>query len=80
MAVGIRHTDHVASSIRKSWHQLRRQAAVARGIRPWSLVFLYTQPSGNVVALQDPLATTVVETVSVQYLINHDDLVHSNTV
>jgi hypothetical protein len=44
-AVGIRHADHVASSIRKSWQSLRRQAAVARsvyfarGLRPWSLVF-----------------------------------------
>jgi hypothetical protein len=28
--VGIRHADHVASSIRKSWQSLRRQAAVAR--------------------------------------------------
>jgi hypothetical protein len=45
-AVGIRHADHVAPSIRKSWQPLRRQAAVARsvqfarGLRPWSLVFL----------------------------------------
>jgi hypothetical protein len=30
MAVGIRHADHVAPSIRKSWQSLRRQAAVAR--------------------------------------------------
>jgi hypothetical protein len=30
MAVGIRHVDHVAPSIRKSWQSLRRQAAVAR--------------------------------------------------
>jgi hypothetical protein len=43
-AVGIRHADHVAPSIRKSWQSLRRQAAVAqsvqfaRGLRPWSLV------------------------------------------
>jgi hypothetical protein len=29
-AVGIRHADHVASFIRKSWQLLRRQAAVAR--------------------------------------------------
>jgi hypothetical protein len=29
-AVGIRHADHVAPSIRKSWQPLRRQAAVAR--------------------------------------------------
>jgi hypothetical protein len=28
-AVGIRHADHVAPSIRKSWQLLRRQAAVA---------------------------------------------------
>jgi hypothetical protein len=27
-AVGIRHADHVAPSIRKSWQSLRRQAAV----------------------------------------------------
>jgi hypothetical protein len=44
-AVGIRHADHVAPSIRISWQSLRRQAAVARsvyfvrGLRPWSLVF-----------------------------------------
>jgi hypothetical protein len=30
-AVGIRHADHVAPSIRKSW-QIRRQAAVARSV------------------------------------------------
>jgi hypothetical protein len=30
MAVGIRHADHVAPSIRKSWQSLCRQAAVAR--------------------------------------------------
>jgi hypothetical protein len=29
-AVGVRHADHVAPSIRKSWESLRRQAAVAR--------------------------------------------------
>jgi hypothetical protein len=28
-AVGIRHVDHVAPSIRKSWQSHRRQAAVA---------------------------------------------------
>jgi hypothetical protein len=28
-AVGIRHAEHVAPSIRKSWQSLRRQAAVA---------------------------------------------------
>jgi hypothetical protein len=44
--VGIRHADHVAPSIRKSWQSLRRQAAVARsvwfalGLRPWSLVLV----------------------------------------
>jgi hypothetical protein len=32
MAVGIRHADHVAPSIRKSWQSLRRQAAVARSV------------------------------------------------
>jgi hypothetical protein len=31
-AVGIRHDDHVTSSIRKSWQLLRRQAAVARSV------------------------------------------------
>jgi hypothetical protein len=29
-AVGIRHVGHVATSIRKSWHELRRQAAASR--------------------------------------------------
>jgi hypothetical protein len=32
MAVGIRHADHMALSIRKSWQSLRRQAAVARSV------------------------------------------------
>jgi hypothetical protein len=31
-AVGIRHADHMAPSIRKSWQSLRRQAAVARSV------------------------------------------------
>jgi hypothetical protein len=31
-AVEIRHADHVALSIRKSWQSLRRQAAVARSV------------------------------------------------
>jgi hypothetical protein len=31
-AVGIRHADHVAPSIRKSWQSLRRQAAVDRSV------------------------------------------------
>jgi hypothetical protein len=31
-AVGIRHTDHMAPSIRKSWQSLRLQAAVARSV------------------------------------------------
>jgi hypothetical protein len=31
-AVGIRHADHVAPSIRKSWKSLRRQAAVSRSV------------------------------------------------
>jgi hypothetical protein len=31
-AVGIRHADHVAPSIRKSWQSLLRQAAVSVGI------------------------------------------------
>jgi hypothetical protein len=31
-AVGILHADHVALSIRKNWHQLLRQAAVARSV------------------------------------------------
>jgi hypothetical protein len=45
MAVEICHADQVATSIRKNWHYLRRQAAVAqsvqfdRGLRPRSLVF-----------------------------------------
>jgi hypothetical protein len=30
--VRIRHADHVAPSIRKSWQSLRRQAAVARSV------------------------------------------------
>jgi hypothetical protein len=44
-AVRIRHADHVAPPIRKSWQSLRRQAAVtlsmyfARGLRPWSFSF-----------------------------------------
>jgi hypothetical protein len=31
-AVGIRHADHVAPSIRKSWQSLRRQAAIDRSV------------------------------------------------
>jgi hypothetical protein len=31
-AVGIRHANHVAASIRKSWYYLRRQAAVSRSV------------------------------------------------
>jgi hypothetical protein len=31
-AVGIRHADHIAPSIRKRWQLLRRQAAVARSV------------------------------------------------
>jgi hypothetical protein len=31
-AVGIRHADHVALFIRKSWQSVRRQAAVARSV------------------------------------------------
>jgi hypothetical protein len=30
---GIRCDDHAKPSIRKSWHQLRRQAAVARSVK-----------------------------------------------
>jgi hypothetical protein len=30
--LGIRHSDHMAPSIRKSWQLLRRQAAVARSV------------------------------------------------
>jgi hypothetical protein len=48
MAIRFRHTDHVAPSIRKIWQTLRRQAAVARGLRPWSLV-LYIQISAEIV-------------------------------
>jgi hypothetical protein len=32
MEVGIRHADHVAPLIRKSWQSFRRQAAVARSV------------------------------------------------
>jgi hypothetical protein len=32
MVVGIRHADHATPSIRKSWHELSRQAVVARSI------------------------------------------------
>jgi hypothetical protein len=28
----IRHAEHVASSILKSWHELRREAAVSRSV------------------------------------------------
>jgi hypothetical protein len=31
-AVWIRHADHMASSIHKSWQSLRRQAAIARSL------------------------------------------------
>jgi hypothetical protein len=31
-AIEIRHADHVAPSIRKSWQSLRRQATVARSV------------------------------------------------
>jgi hypothetical protein len=31
-AVGIRHADHVAPAIPKSWQSLHRQAAVARSV------------------------------------------------
>jgi hypothetical protein len=31
-AVGIRHADHVAPFIRKSWQPLNREAAVARSV------------------------------------------------
>jgi hypothetical protein len=31
-ALGIRHADHVAPSIRKSWQSLRRQAVVAQSV------------------------------------------------
>jgi hypothetical protein len=31
-AKGIRHADHIAPCIRKSWQSLRRQAAVARSV------------------------------------------------
>jgi hypothetical protein len=36
-AVGIRHADHVAPSIRKSWQSLRRQA---RGLRSWGFFII----------------------------------------
>jgi hypothetical protein len=31
-AVGIRHADHMAPSIRKSWQSLRQQATVAQSV------------------------------------------------
>jgi hypothetical protein len=31
-AIGIRHADHVAPSIRKNWQSLRQQSAVARSV------------------------------------------------
>jgi hypothetical protein len=31
-AVGIRHADHVAPSIHKSWQSLRRKETVARSV------------------------------------------------
>jgi hypothetical protein len=31
-AVGIRHADHVAPFIRKSWQSLRREVAAARSV------------------------------------------------
>jgi hypothetical protein len=42
-AGGIRHADHVATSIRKIWHSIHRQVVprlvlFARGLRPRSLV------------------------------------------
>jgi hypothetical protein len=49
-AVGIRHADQVAPSIRKSWQSLLRQAAVIRsvqfasGLRPWSFFLFYSIP------------------------------------
>jgi hypothetical protein len=53
-AVGIRHADHVAPFIRKSWQSFRRQAAFARpvqfarGLRPWSLVFFYLHSGDDI--------------------------------
>jgi hypothetical protein len=47
-AEGIRHADHVAPFIRKSWQSLRRQAAIARsvlfarGLRPWSFFLRFS--------------------------------------
>jgi hypothetical protein len=52
-AVGIRHADHVATYIRKSWHQLGQQAAVARsvqfarGLRPRNLVLHVLLPASG---------------------------------
>jgi hypothetical protein len=43
--VGFRHADHMASSIHKSWHQLRRQAAVARRVYPFNGFCRYTRSS-----------------------------------
>jgi hypothetical protein len=46
-AVEIRYADHVATSVSRSWHYLRRQAAVARsvyfarGLRPRSFLLTH---------------------------------------
>jgi hypothetical protein len=59
-AVGIRHPDHVAPSIRKSWHWLRRQAAVARslqlarGLRPQSFFYEWDETQSFNIASDGP--------------------------
>jgi hypothetical protein len=47
-AVEIRHDDHVAPSIRKSWQSLRRQAAVARTQTMEFFFFFMKLTSANV--------------------------------
>jgi hypothetical protein len=43
MAVGIRHADHVAPSIRKSWQSLRRQALGVAHLTQFILIPLFTE-------------------------------------
>jgi hypothetical protein len=60
--VGIRHADHVAPSIRKSWQSLRRQAAVASvGIvrsRTQTMEFSFGGGGGWMVLRKSYVATT----------------------
>jgi hypothetical protein len=52
-AVGIRHADHVAPFIRKSWQSLRREAAVARSV---GIVRSRTQTMEFVVCWKTPIS------------------------